>query len=31
MPDTRPGIVFENGVCLPCINYEKQKTTDWTQ
>jgi len=31
MPDTRPGIVFENGVCSPCINYEKQKTTDWTQ
>jgi len=23
IPDTRPGIVFENGVCSPCINYEK--------
>jgi N-acetyl sugar amidotransferase len=31
MPDTRPGITFENGVCSPCINYEKQKTTDWNR
>jgi N-acetyl sugar amidotransferase len=31
MPDTRPGIVFENGICNPCINYEKQKTTNWPQ
>ena len=30
MPDTRPGIKFENGVCIGCIHYEKQKTTDWT-
>ena len=30
MPDTRPGIKFENGVCIACIHYEKQKTTDWT-
>lgn len=29
MPDTRPGITFVNGVCAPCINYEKQKSTDW--
>lgn len=30
MPDTRPGIEFDkSGVCLPCRNYEKQKTTDW--
>ena len=30
MPDTRPGIKFnENGVCYPCIHYEKHKTTDW--
>lgn len=29
MPDTRPGITFQDGVCSPCINYEKQKTTDW--
>ena len=31
MPNTRPGIVFENGVCYPCINYERQQTTDWAQ
>lgn len=31
MPDTRPGIVFQEEVCSPCINYEKQKTTDWNQ
>ena len=30
MPDTRPGIQFdENGICYPCLNYEKQKTIDW--
>lgn len=30
MPDTRPGIVFQkNGICLPCINYKKQSTTNW--
>lgn len=32
MPDTRPGLIFnDNGVCTACINYEKQKTTDWNQ
>lgn len=32
MPDTRPGIKFEeDGICAPCHNYEKQKTTDWNQ
>ncbi len=29
MPDTRPGITFVDGVCAPCINYEKQKSVDW--
>lgn len=30
MPNTRPGIKFdEDGVCMPCNNYEKQKTIDW--
>lgn len=30
MPDTRPGIVFnEEGVCSACLNYEKRKLTDW--
>ena len=31
MPDTRPGIVFSDGVCTACINYDKQKNTDWAQ
>ncbi len=32
MPNTRPGLKFdENGVCIACINYENQKTTDWDQ
>ncbi|HYL66119.1 MAG TPA: N-acetyl sugar amidotransferase [Nitrosopumilaceae archaeon] len=30
MPNTRPGLKFdENGICIACINFEKQKTTDW--
>ena len=30
MPDTRPGIKFnDEGVCMPCVNFEKQKHTDW--
>ncbi|WP_029544418.1 N-acetyl sugar amidotransferase [Selenomonas sp. AB3002] len=30
MPDTRPGIVFdENGVCSACNNYAKRKEIDW--
>jgi len=29
MPDTRPGITFVDGVCVPCINYTERKTTDW--
>lgn len=30
MPNTRPGIIFhDDGICSPCHNYEKQKTTDW--
>ncbi len=30
MPNTRPGLVFDEcGVCAACINYEKQKITDW--
>ena len=32
MTDTRPGLIFDNtGVCAACINYEKQKTTDWNK
>ena len=29
MPDTRPGLTFENGICAACINYEKLKSTNW--
>ena len=32
MPDTRPGLIFDiNGICTACLNYEKQKTTDWNK
>ena len=31
MPDTRPGIRFVDGVCIACINYQKQKSTDWSK
>ncbi len=31
MPNTRPGITFVEDVCLPCIHYEKQKTTNWDE
>lgn len=31
MPSTRPGIKFhDDGICVPCKNYEKQKATDWS-
>ena len=30
MPDTRPGLIFNNNdICSACINHEKQKYTDW--
>jgi N-acetyl sugar amidotransferase len=29
MPDTRPGIIFEDDICSPCINYKKQENIDW--
>lgn len=32
MPDTRPGIVFdEEGVCSACRSYERRKTIDWDE
>ena len=32
MPDTRPGLTFnQEGVCAACINFEKQKSTDWNK
>lgn len=30
MPDTRPGIVFnDDGVCMACINHESKKEVSW--
>ena len=31
MPNTRPGLRFENGVCIACLNYEKQSSTNWDE
>lgn len=31
MPDTRPGSVFEGGVCQACRNYAARDKVDWTQ
>ena len=31
MPDTRPNIKFIDEVCAACINFEKQKTTNWDE
>ncbi|MFN4219605.1 MAG: N-acetyl sugar amidotransferase [bacterium] len=32
MPDTRPGIIFDNeGVCSACRNYEYLSTVNWQQ
>jgi len=31
MPDTRPNIKFIDEVCTACINFEKQKTTNWDE
>ena len=28
-PDTRPGIVFKNGICPACLYEEEKKTIDW--
>lgn len=31
MPDTRPGIVFDNdGICMPCKNHEKKKKVNYS-
>lgn len=29
-PDSRPGIIFKDGVCQACLNYDKRKFADWT-
>jgi hypothetical protein len=32
MPATRPGIQFnEEGICYPCLEYEKRKLIDWEE
>lgn len=31
MNDQRPGIEFEDGVCLPCIRSEERKSIDWNE
>ncbi len=31
MPDTRPGLRFENDICVACLNYEKQSSTNWSE
>ncbi len=31
MPDTRPNIKFIDEVCAACINFEKQKSTNWDE
>ena len=30
-PDTRPGLIFEEGICLACINFSKRKKIDWEE
>ena len=29
MPDTRPGIKFKEGICYPCLNYQKRESINW--
>lgn len=32
MPSTRPGIKFnDEGICYPCLNFEKRKNIDWSK
>jgi N-acetyl sugar amidotransferase len=30
-PDTKPDLIFENGVCNACINFQKRETIDWNK
>jgi N-acetyl sugar amidotransferase len=30
-PNTRPGLIFRDGVCGACINFDKRKTIDWDE
>ena len=29
MPETRPGLKFNNGVCIACENYKNRENIDW--
>lgn len=29
MIDTRPGIIFKDGICQACLNYDKRRDIDW--
>lgn len=29
MPATRPGTIFEGGICQACLNYASRKTVNW--
>ena len=29
--DTRPGIIFNGGVCQACTNYDKRRTVNWQE
>lgn len=29
IPDTRPGMIFKDGVCQACLNYEKRQKMNW--
>jgi N-acetyl sugar amidotransferase len=30
-PDTKPDLIFKNGVCNACINFQKRETIDWNK
>lgn len=30
MPDTRPGILFQNGICSGCLNHERKELIDYS-
>ena len=30
-PDTKPDLVFDNGICNACINFKNRKNIDWNQ
>ena len=30
-PDTRPDLIFKDGVCMACLNFAKRKEIDWEE